>query len=147
MLAQTLKTLLASAYSLSIKAQQFHWNVEGPDFPQYHEFFGNYYSEVYDNTIDKLAEIIRQLDEYSPGSLTRFAELTQIEDQVKVPRAELMMKELCEDNDIMLGLYRQAFHVADEADEQGICDFIAGRIDAHSKHRWMLRSILKTMRA
>lgn len=147
MLAQTLKTLLASAYSLSIKAHQFHWNVEGPDFPQYHSFFGDYYSEVYDNTIDKLAEIIRQLDEYSPGSLVRFAELTQIEDQVKVPRAELMVKELYEDNDIMLGMYKQAFHVAEEADEQGICDFIAGRIDAHGKHRWMLRSILKTTRA
>lgn len=147
MLAQTLKTLLASAYSLSIKAQQFHWNCEGPNFPQYHSFFGDYYSEVYDNTIDKLAEIIRQLDEYSPGSLVRFAELTQIEDQVKVPRAELMFKELYEDNDIMLGLYKQAFHVAEEADEQGICDFIAGRIDAHGKHRWMLRSILKTTRA
>lgn len=147
MLAQTLKTLLASAYTLSIKAQQFHWNVEGPNFPQYHEFFGNYYSEVYDNTIDKLAEIIRQLDEYSPGSLTRFSELTQIPDQTKVPRSELMFKELYEDNDIMLGLYKQAFHVAEEADEQGICDFIAGRIDAHAKHRWMIRSILKTARA
>ena len=61
MLAETLKTLLATSYALSIKAQHFHWNVEGPDFPQYHEFFGNYYEEVY-GSIDKLAEIIRQLD-------------------------------------------------------------------------------------
>ena len=94
MLAQTLKTLLASAYTLSIKAQNFHWNVESSNFPQYHEFFGNYYDEVYGNTIDKLAEIIRQLDEYAPASLSRFAELTQISDQTKVPRAELMFKEL-----------------------------------------------------
>ena len=147
MLAETLKTLLASAYTLSIKAQQFHWNVEGPNFPQYHEFLGNYYEEVYGNTIDRLAEIIRQLNEYSPGSLTRFAELSQINDQVKVPRAELMFKELYEDNDIMLGMYKQAFHVANEADEQGIANFLAERIDAHAKHRWMIRSILKISRA
>lgn len=147
MLSDTLKTLLATAYVFSIKTQNFHWNVEGPDFPQYHAFLGDLYSEVYDNTIDKLAEIIRQLDVYSPGSLTRFAELSQIEDQTLIPRAELMLKELYEDNAIILGLYKQAFHVAEDADEQGICDFIAGRIDAHAKHQWMLRSILKTARA
>lgn len=147
MLASTLKVLLASAYALSIKSQQFHWNCEGPDFPQYHEFFGNYYSEVYDNTIDKLAEIIRQLDEYTPGSLSRFMELSQIQDQVKVPRAQLMMQELYADNEKILQMYKEAFHVANNADEQGIANFIAERIDAHSKHRWMLRSILRTDRA
>jgi starvation-inducible DNA-binding protein len=147
MLAETLKTLLATTYALSIKAQNFHWNVEGPDFPQYHEFFGNYYEEIYGNTIDKLAEIIRQLDSYTPGSISRYAELSQIEDQTKIPRAELMMQELHHDNAIILDMYKQAFHVANEADEQGICDFIAGRIDAHAKHQWQLRSILKVQRA
>lgn len=147
MLPETLKTLLSSAYVLSIKAQNFHWNVESSNFPQYHEFLGNYYEEVYGNTIDRLAEIIRQLDEYAPASLTRFAELSQISDQTKVPRAELMFKELYEDNAIILGLYKNAFHVAEEADEQGIANFIAERIDAHAKHQWMIRSILKTARA
>lgn len=147
MLTDTLKTLLATAYALSIKAQNFHWNVEGPDFPQYHEFFGDYYSEVYGNTIDKLAEIIRQLDSYTPGSITRYAELSQIADQTKIPRAMLMMEELYKDNAIILNMYKQAFHVANDADEQGIANFIAERIDAHAKHQWMLRSILKTARA
>lgn len=147
MLPDTLKTLLATAYALSIKAQNFHWNVEGPDFPQYHSFFGDYYSEVYDNTIDKLAEIIRQLDSYTPGSISRYAELSQIEDQTKIPRAELMMQELYHDNALVLQMYKEAFHVANDADEQGIANFIAERIDAHAKHQWMLRSILKTQRA
>lgn len=147
MLSDALKILLASSYAISIKAQNFHWNVEGSDFPQYHEFFGNYYNEVYDNTIDKLAEIIRQLDEYAPGSLTRFAELSQIQDQTKIPRAQLMMEELYQDNVKMLTLYKEVFHVAEDADEQGIANFIAERIDAHGKHNWILRSILKTQRA
>ena len=147
MLVDELKVLLASNFSLYLKASQFHWNVEGPDFPQYHEFFGDYYEEVYGNTIDKLAEIIRQLDSYTPGSILRYAELSQIQDQTKIPRAMLMMEELFQDNAVILDMYKQAFHVAEEADEQGICDFIAGRIDAHAKHQWMLRSILKTTRA
>ena len=147
MLTDTLKPLLATTYALSIKAQNFHWNVEGPDFPQYHEFFGDYYEEVYGNTIDKLAEIIRQLDSYTPGSILRYAELSQIQDQIKIPRAMLMMEELFQDNAIILDMYKQAFHVAEEADEQGVANFIAERIDAHAKHQWMLRSILKTARA
>ncbi len=147
MLSESLKKLLANSYAFVIKAQQFHWNVEGPNFPQYHEFFGDYYSEVYDNTIDKLAEIIRQLDSYTPGSIARYSELSQIEDQVKIPRAMLMMEELYQDNATILNMYKAAFHVANEADEQGIANFIAERIDAHAKHQWMLRSILKTQRA
>lgn len=147
MLSDTLKTILATAYALSIKAQNFHWNVEGPDFPQYHDFFGNFYEEVYNNTIDRTAELIRQLDSYTPGSILRYAELSQIQDQTKIPRAMLMMEELYQDNAIILDMYKQAFHVAEEADEQGIANFIAERIDAHGKHAWMLRSILKTARA
>lgn len=147
MLSDTLKTILATAYALSIKAQNFHWNCEGPDFPQYHDFFGNFYEEVYNNTIDRTAELIRQLDSYTPGSILRYAELSQIQDQTKIPRAMLMMEELYQDNAIILDMYKQAFHVAEEADEQGIANFIAERIDAHGKHQWMLRSILKTARA
>ena len=147
MLSDTLKTILATAYALSIKAQNFHWNCEGPDFPQYHDFFGNFYEEVYNNTIDRTAELIRQLDSYTPGSILRYAELSQIQDQTKIPRAMLMMEELYQDNAIILDMYKHAFHVAEEADEQGIANFIAERIDAHGKHAWMLRSILKTSRA
>jgi starvation-inducible DNA-binding protein len=147
MLADALKTLLATSYAFVIKAQNFHWNVEGPDFPQYHEFLGNLYEEVYNNAIDQTAELIRQLDSYTPGSITRFAELSQIPDQTKIPRAELMIAELHDDNAKILHMWKEAFHVAEQEDQQGIADFIASRIDAHGKHNWMLRSILKKQRA
>lgn len=147
MLADSLKTLLATSYGFAIKAQNFHWNVEGPDFPQYHEFFGKIYEEVFENAIDQTAEYIRTLDSYTPGSFTRLAELCAIPDQLKIPRAELMFAELAQDNEKLLGMWKEAFHVAEQADEQGICDFIASRIDAHAKHGWMLKSILKKERA
>jgi starvation-inducible DNA-binding protein len=147
MLADALKVLLATSYAFAIKTQNFHWNVEGPDFPQYHQFLGDLYEEVYDNTIDKCAELIRQLDSYTPGSITRFAELSQIGDQIKIPRSELMIAELYEDNNKILALYKDAFNIAEQENEQGIADFIASRIDAHGKHNWMLRSILKKSRA
>jgi starvation-inducible DNA-binding protein len=146
MLADNLKVILASTSVFAIKARNFHHNVEGPNFPQYHSFFDDLYTEVYDST-DKCAEIIRQLDSYAPGSLARFNELSFIEDQTKIPRAELMIAELFEDNEKMVTYLKETFHVAEEEDEQGVADFIAGRIDAHGKHRWMLRSILKTDRS
>lgn len=146
MLADSLKVLLATSYVFSIKAQNFHWNVEGPDFPQLHEFFSDLYNEVYGNTIDRSAEFVRVLDTYTPGSMMRFAELSVIQEQTKIPRAELMVAELYEDNAKMLELLNEIFPIANEQN-QGIANFIAERIDAHGKHGWMLRSILKKNRA
>lgn len=147
MLVDDLKTLLATQYAFVIKAQLFHWNVEGPDFAQLHEFFGNIYEEVYENSIDQTAEFIRILDDYTPGSFERFAELSLISGQTKIPRARLMIEELFNDAEQLIALLNQCFDVSEAEDQQGICDFLAGRIDAMGKHRWMLRSFLKDSRA
>jgi starvation-inducible DNA-binding protein len=147
MLSDSLKTLLATEYAFVIKAQFFHWNVEGPDFAQLHEFFGEIYNEVYDNSIDRTAEYIRVLDDYTPGSFERFAELSQIRGQIKVPRARLMIEELLADNQSMIALLNQTFQLAAQENEEGIANFIAERLDAHGKHGWMLRSFLKDARA
>lgn len=147
MLADALKTLLATEYAFVIKAQLFHWNVEGPDFAQLHEFFGNIYEEVYENSIDQTAEFIRVLDDYTPGSFERFGELSRISGQTKIPRARLMIEELAANNSEMISLLNETFAEAEQENQQGIMDFLASRIDAHGKHGWMLRSFLKDARA
>jgi starvation-inducible DNA-binding protein len=147
MLADSLKTLLATEYAFVIKAQFFHWNVEGPDFAQLHEFFGELYEEVYNNSIDRTAEYIRTLDDYTPGSFERFLELSTISGQTKVPRARLMIEELLANNMQMIDLLNETFAAAEQENQQGIANFIAERIDAHGKHGWMLRSFLKDQRA
>ena len=147
MLADALKTLLATEYAFSIKAQLFHWNVEGPDFAQLHEFFGNLYEEVYNGSIDRTAEYIRALGDYSPGSFERFAELSEISGQTKIPRARLMIEELLANNGQLLELLNKCFAIAESENQQGIANFIAERIDAQQKHGWMLRSFLKDQRA
>ena len=146
MLADDLKTLLATQYALSIKAQYFHWNVEGSDFAQYHDFFANFYEEVY-SAVDRIAEYIRTLQEYSPGSFERFQELSIIQGQTKVPRARLMIEELLADNGAVIDLLNQTFASAEQENKQGIANFIAERLDAQAKHGWMLRSFLKDERA
>jgi starvation-inducible DNA-binding protein len=145
MLADNLKILLASTQSFAIKSQNFHWNIEGSDFPQYHEFFNTLYEDV-NATIDPIAEYIRVLDHYTPGSLTRYAELSIIEDQVRIPRAELMFQESLADTQKMIELVVAMFDQATEERQQGIANFMAELQDLYGKKAWFIRSTLKRER-
>lgn len=144
-LIQTLRRYLADSFIFYVKAQNYHWNIEGKDFPQYHDFFGKLYSEV-QSSIDTTAEEIRALGEYSPGSLKRFIDLSQLTEEVTVPQSlRTMLDNLYKDNNSIVTNLSMAFKLADNLDQQGVADYIAGRIDAHKKHAWMLRSSIKGM--
>jgi starvation-inducible DNA-binding protein len=141
-LQELMKKALADTYAMYLKTQNYHWNVEGFNFAQYHEFFGSIYAELGD-AIDPMAEEIRTLDTYAPASFTRFLELTDIEDEMTVPDASEMCRRLLVDNTKVLNTLDYCFKMAETLNKQGLVDFIAGRIDAHEKHGWMLRSSLK----
>jgi starvation-inducible DNA-binding protein len=145
MLSDSLKTLLASTQSFAIKTQNFHWNVEGSNFPQYHMFLDTLYQDV-NETIDPIAEYVRVLGSYTPGSLQRYAELTIIEDQTKIPRAQLMFAELLQDTEKMGELVVQIFDQATQDRQQGIANYMAELQDLYGKKAWFIRSILKTER-
>ena len=137
-----LKQAFASSFSFYLKTQFFHWNVEGPLFPQLHEFFGKIYEEVY-GSIDKFAEEIRTLGTYTPGSLTRFSQLSAVEDEERIPPAKDMLEILAQDNETVITALKSAYELAEAAGQHGLSDFLAERIDAHSKHAWMLRATLR----
>lgn len=145
MLSDNLKVLLASTQAFAIKTQNFHWNVEGSNFPQYHEFFNTLYGDV-SETIDTIAEYIRILGHYTPGSLTRYAELSIIQDQTKIPRAELMFQESLQDCEIMLELVTAMFDEAASENQHGIENYMAELQDLYGKKAWFIRSILKRER-
>ena len=142
MLIDELKKVHADAFTFYLKAHFYHWNVEGSDFPQYHDFLQNLYQEVF-ASIDSLAELIRTLDSYAPGTLTRLKELTTIEETDDVPDAKTMMTRLLQENNILRASLLTAYKTADTIGEVGISNFLQDRIQAHEKHSWMLRSILK----
>jgi len=144
-LTEQLKTLLASQFAYYLKAHYFHWNVEGSDFGQLHKFFQKIYEDAY-SAVDPIAEYIRSLDEYAPGSLARYAELSIIQDQTKVPRAKLMIQELLTDSQPMIGLLNSCFAAATEENKQDIANFIAERLSQQNKYAWQLRSFLKDAR-
>jgi len=142
MLTDSLKILLASTQSFAIKAQNFHWCVEGSNFLEYHKFYDDLYNDV-NGTIDRIAEYIRILGSYTPGSLQRYAELTFIQDQTKIPRAELMFAETLDDIEKMIQCAITIFNEATTENEQGVANFMAELQDLYGKKAWFIRSILK----
>jgi len=141
-LQQAAKVAFATEYSFYLKAHNFHWNVEGSDFKQYHDLFGGIYEEVY-GSIDAFAEQIRALGTYVPASYTRFSMLTQIDDETQILPRQAMVEALIVDNEKIVKLLKLVFQQSEANQEFGFSDFIAGRIDAHRKHGWMLRATAK----
>ena len=141
-LIKAMKIAFATEYSFYLKAHFYHWNVEGPDFAQYHTLFGNIYEEVY-GSIDPFAENIRKLGSYTPASFQRFSMLTQVEDELNMLEDRAMIAELLQDSDKMVKLLKIVFDLSEQAGEHGLSDFIAGRMDAHRKHSWQLRATSK----
>lgn len=141
-LIQKLKEVFASNYAFYLKAQYYHWNVEGPNFPQYHEFFGKIYEEV-GSSIDKMAEHIRALDAYAPGSFNRFEELTAIKGDDTITEPLEMVARLLADNDKMTTMLIDTMKKAESVDRFGTANFLQDRIEAHRLHSWMLKATLK----
>jgi len=141
-LIEQMKKLLADVYAYGLKAQNYHWNVEGPDFPQYHGLFGGIYEKAADD-VDLVAEHIRALDSYTPASFGRFQELTSIQDETTVPIALEMINRLYGDNGKVLATAKIACATADELKQHGVLNFLEGLIDDYEKQSWMLRSTVK----
>jgi starvation-inducible DNA-binding protein len=136
-LIERLKVVLATAFSLYLKAHNYHWNVTGPHFGEYHNFFSDYYTALH-ASVDLYAEHIRMLGSISPGSLKRFAELTLISDEIAVPSPKFMFVRLAADNMLMLTELRAVADIADNMNERGLVATLETQIQYHEKMQWML---------
>lgn len=141
-LIEQMKTILGTTFGLYFKAHSYHWNVEGPDFAQYHKFLGKFYESVFAN-IDPIAEHIRALDSYAPVALSRMLELSDIEETDTIPTALIMLSNLKTDNDRYMMHLRAGIVAADAANEPAVGNFLQDILDQHQKQGWMLRSFTK----
>ena len=141
-LIQQLKVILGTNFGLYFKSHTYHWNIEGPNFNDYHAFLNAFYTAVWGNT-DLIAEKIRMLDSYAPTSLARMLELADIQEATSIPDAMAMMRDLASDNDRFIIHLRAGIVAADGANEPAVGNFLQDILDAHQKKGWMLRSIVK----
>lgn len=141
-LIQEMKVSLASTFSFYLKAHGFHWNVEGPNFSQYHDFLGGLWEEAF-GAIDPIAEHLRTLGAYAPASFLRYKELSIVKDEINIPEPISMMSKLRNDNQALIEQLTKTQAIAEKNKKMGLANFLQDRIDAHEKHGWMLRSITK----
>lgn len=142
-LATAMQRCLANTFVFYFKTHGFHWNIEGLNFPTYHGFFGDLYEELH-GAVDPMAEEIRALDVYAPSGLNELYKYATISDSdLKGDLLREMLMAALNDNATVLSDLTSAFALATKENKQGLADFIAGRIDIHKKHEWMLRSCLK----
>ena len=137
-----LSRLLADSYTLYLKTHNYHWNVTGPHFNTLHTMFEGQYTEL-SGAVDEIAERIRALGHYAPGSYKSFASLTSIEEEESVPSAEEMIRQLVIGQEAVVRTAREIFPVADEAKDEPTADLLTQRMQVHEKNAWMLRSILE----
>lgn len=137
-----LKVLLANTFSLYLKTHKFHWNVEGSNFFEFHTFFEKLYNELWE-AVDEIAEHIRALGEFSPGSYQEFSKLSQISEDGTHVKALAMIKTLLADHETLIQHAEKVIKAAEACGDTVTADFVTARIDIHQKHAWMLRSFIK----
>lgn len=138
---EELSKTLADTYTLYLMTHNFHWNVTGPMFSTLHQLFMTQYTETW-QALDAIAERIRALGHYAPGTYAEYARLSSISEPQSVPSAEEMIRMLVVGNEAVAKTARVAFRCADEANDQPTADLLTQRLDIHEKNAWMLRSLL-----
>ncbi len=140
-IADGLSRLLADSYILYLKTHNFHWNVEGPMFSTLHNMFMVQYTELW-NALDLIAERIRALGLYAPGSYKKYSQLSSIAEAAEMVPAHQMIRELLEGHEAVVKTARSVLPIAEAADDEATLDLLTQRLQLHEKTAWMLRSLL-----
>jgi starvation-inducible DNA-binding protein len=142
-IAEGLSRLLADTYTLYLKTHYFHWNVTGPMFNTLHLMFETQYTELA-LAVDLVAERIRSLNIYAPGTYRDFAKLSSIKESDSVPKAQAMIAELVAGHEAVCRTARSVFPAAEAASDEATADLLTQRLQLHEKTAWMLRSLLES---
>ncbi|WP_341703128.1 Dps family protein [Ferrovibrio sp.] len=141
-IAEGLSRLLADTYTLYLKTHNYHWNVEGPMFQTLHTMFETQYTELA-LAVDLIAERIRALGHYAPGSYVQYAKLSSISEETGVPSAQDMIRNLVKGNEAVTKTAREIFPLTDKSSDEPTADLLTQRMQIHEKTAWMLRSLLE----
>lgn len=140
-IADGLSRVLADTYTLYLKTHNYHWNVTGPMFQTLHLMFEAHYNELA-LAVDAVAERIRSLGHFAPGSYRAYAALSSIPEAEGVPAANAMVRDLVVGHETVAKTARSVFPAAEAAQDQATMDLLTQRLQVHEKTAWMLRSLL-----
>jgi starvation-inducible DNA-binding protein len=142
-IAEGLSRVLADTYTLYLTTHNFHWNVTGPHFNSLHAMFMTQYTELWGST-DVIAERIRALGHYAPGSYAEFSKIATVPDvPLTPPKAMEMVRILVKGHETVSRIAREFIPVAEEAGDDPTADMLTARCAVHDQTAWMLRSLLE----
>ena len=131
---------LSDEMVLYTKTRNYHWNVTGMEFIQLHELFEKQYDELAES-IDEIAEYIRQVGGFAFGTLDEFKQNSSIEEQPgHIPNAEDMIRNLLHDHELCIQQLRKDADTAEEVGDMLTNDFLIGKAHGHEKMAWFLRA-------
>lgn len=139
---ELLEILLASSYSLMLKTQNYHWNVEGAHFKPLHELFEDQYNDLFE-AVDEIAERIRILGVKAPGTYKAYSEKTLIKDGNSELGAMAMVKDLANDQEKMVLILNRLVKSAQKDEDEVTVDLAIGRLAKHQQNKWFLLSTAK----
>ena len=137
-----LHVLLVNSYTLYLKTHNYHWDMTGPMFNTLHLMFEQQYTELA-AAVDQIAERIRALGAFAPGSYTEYARLTSIPEDETVPDAETMIKNLVAGQETLARQARYVMATVGESRDEPTADLLTQRMQVHEKNAWMLRSLIQ----
>ncbi|QJW90606.1 DNA starvation/stationary phase protection protein [Spirosoma taeanense] len=140
---EMLNAYLSDLHVLYIKTRKYHWNVAGPSFKEYHEFFEEQYKAL-EEMIDEVAERIRTLGGKPFSTMSDFLKGTSLkEDESGEVKTRDMFERLLADHEQVTRELRENVDTCDEElKDAGTADFLTGLMEAHEKMAWMLRKYL-----
>ncbi|MEL6654998.1 MAG: DNA starvation/stationary phase protection protein [Bacteroidota bacterium] len=141
---QMLNHMLADQHVLYIKLRNYHWNVEGMYFQQLHALFEEQYNGIAVQ-IDDIAERVRSLGHYAPGSMQEFRDLSRLQESGNLNGDHrLMLQNILADHEMIIQVLRQDLEAAmNDYNDAGTSDFLTALMEAHEKMAWMVRAHLK----
>lgn len=141
-----LKELQADVFQMYAQAHGYHWNIEGIMFKELHAFFLEIYEDVFES-IDGISETLRKIQTYAPFGAQAWASNATFEINDNVSLSPItMLNELAKTNNLVIENLKEVFNLANvKYNEQGICNFLAARIDQHQFWAWQLKSSLKSV--
>jgi starvation-inducible DNA-binding protein len=111
-------------------------------FTTLHTLFEQQYTELA-LAIDEIAERIRSLGQFAPGSLAAFSPLSVVKEETGHPNAQQMIRNLVEDQRSIAAVARRVIEAAEADGDQASADLAIRRTDVHEKNASLLQSHLE----
>jgi starvation-inducible DNA-binding protein len=137
-ISEALRLLLADAFALYLKTNNFHWHMSGPHFRDYHLMLDEQSDQIFAMT-DAIAERARKIGGTTVRSIGQISRLQRIVDSdaeyVEPPH---MIAELRDDNAILTQNMRETHSLCDEAGDVATASLLENWIDESEKRTWFL---------